>query len=150
NHDRSLDWHLLEQGEHAGLQRLIRDLNHLYRERTALHQLDCAPEGFAWIEGGDAEQSVFSFERRDRDGNVVVAISNMTPMVRHDYNLGLPAGGVWREILNTDATEYGGSGVGNGGHIGTSEIPMHGRAHSASLVLPPLATIVLAPERGES
>src|SRR5690606_5825095 len=113
-HDRSLDWHLLEQPEHAGIRLLVRDLNRLYREQPALHQLDCDPAGFAWIEGGDAEQSVFSYERRDRDGNVDVIVVNMTPVVRHDYNLGMPRGGTWRELLNTDAEIYGGSGIGNG------------------------------------
>lgn len=145
SHDRSLDWHLLEQPDHAGLQRLVRDLNRLYRETPALHQRDCEPSGFAWIEGGDAEQSVFSYERRDAQGNPVVVVSNMTPVVRHDYGLGMPLGGPWREILNTDAQAYGGSGIGNAGRVEAGDTPLHGRQHSASLTLPPLATIVLAP-----
>ena len=148
NHDRSLDWHLLDQPEHAGLQRLVRDLNRLYREEPALYQRDCDPAGFAWIEGGDAEQSVFSFERRDAQGNPVVIVANMTPVVRHDYGIGMPRGGVWRERLNTDAAEYGGSGIGNAGRVETSDTPLHGRPASASLTLPPLATIVLSPAEG--
>ena len=104
SHDRSLDWHLLHQHEHAGLQRLVRDLNRLYQDEPALHQRDCDPAGFHWIEGGDADQSVFSWERRDARGNPAVVVSNFTPVVRHDYCIGMPRGGVWRERLNTDAT----------------------------------------------
>ena len=145
NHDRSLDWHLLDQPEHAGLHRLIRDLNHLYRDEAALHQRDCDPAGFAWIEAGDSEQCVLSWERRDADGNPVVIVSNFTPVVRHDYCIGMPQGGVWRERLNTDAAEYGGSGIGNAGRVETTDTPLHGRQASARLTLPPLATIVLTP-----
>ncbi len=146
SHDRSLDWHLLDQPDHAGLQRLVRDLNHLYKSQPALHERDCDPAGFAWIEGGDSEQSVFSYERRDAQGNPVVIVSNMTPVVRHDYNLGMPLGGGWREVLNTDAGDYGGSGIGNAGRVEATDTPMHGRQFSARLTLPPLATVVLAPE----
>jgi 1,4-alpha-glucan branching enzyme len=146
NHDHSLDWHLLQNNEHEGIQRLVRDLNALYRQSTALHTLDCSPNGFAWVEGGDQEQSVFSFERRGSDGKIAVVVSNMTPVVRHDYCVGVSQGGVWRELMNTDAAIYGGSNIGNGGHVQTEATPMHGRQQSLRLTLPPLATIVLERE----
>ncbi len=146
SHDRALDWHLLEEPDHAGLQRLVRDLNTLYRESPALHALDCEPAGFAWIEGGDTENCVFSYERRGPDGERAVVVANMTPVVRHDYAIGMPHAGAWRERLNTDAAIYGGSNIGNAGRVAAEAIPLHGRPASARLTLPPLATIVLEPE----
>jgi 1,4-alpha-glucan branching enzyme len=146
NHDRSLDWHLLASPEHAGLQRLVRDLNHYYRQQPALHELDCDPAGFAWIEGGDSGNSVFSFERRSAGGQVVVVVCNMTPVVRQDYGIGVPRAGVWRERINTDASAYGGANIGNGGILHAEATPMHGRPASLRLTLPPLATLVLEPE----
>ncbi|MEN0040808.1 MAG: 1,4-alpha-glucan branching protein GlgB, partial [Pseudomonadota bacterium] len=150
NHDRSLDWHLLDHGEnaehHRGLQRLVRDLNELYRDQAALNALDHDPAGFHWIEGGDDTNSVLAWERRDGDGNVVVVIINFTPVVRHGYKLGLPSGGRWREVLNTDAETYGGSGVGNQGAVEAVEEPSHGRPASARMVLPPLAALFLTPD----
>ncbi len=145
NHDTSLDWHLLENEDHAGLKRLVRDLNTLYRGTNALHALDCDPAGFAWIEGGDVEQSVLAFERRGNDGSLAVVVCNFTPVVRHDYAIGVSQAGVWRELLNTDAAIYGGSNIGNSGGVESSPIPMHGRQASVSLTLPPLATLVLEP-----
>jgi 1,4-alpha-glucan branching enzyme len=145
NHDRSLDWHLLDDPDHAGLQRLVRDLNELYRETPALHALDCEPAGFAWIEGGDTEHSVFSFERRDGEGQSVVVVCNLTPVVRHDYAIGVPSAGAWRERLNTDAEVYGGSNIGNAGLVEATPTPLHGRPASVRLTLPPLATLVLQP-----
>jgi len=142
NHDQSLDWHLLNVAEHAGMQRLVKDLNALYRDNPALHALDCDPAGFAWIEGGDVDQSVYAFERRGSDGLPVVVVCNFTPVVRNDYAVGLPLAGTWRETFNTDAEIYGGSGIGNG-TIDAEPTPMHGRPASARLTLPPLATIVL-------
>ncbi|MWD27836.1 1,4-alpha-glucan branching protein GlgB [Aquicoccus sp. SCR17] len=147
NHDISLDWHLLEDPAHEGLRLLVRDLNALYRARGALHERDCAPEGFRWIEGGDTENSVFSYLRLGHEGTPPVAvICNMSPNVRHEYRIGLPEGGAWREVLNSDAQIYGGSGVANIGAINTEERDLHGQRYSASLTLPPLATIVVAPE----
>ncbi|MGF1624758.1 MAG: 1,4-alpha-glucan branching protein GlgB [Alphaproteobacteria bacterium] len=146
-HDHSLDWHLLGDPAHAGLQQLIRDLNRLYREEPALHALDCNPAGFAWIEGGDVEQSIFSFERRGPDGTSVVVVANFTPVVRHDYTIGVPSAGPWRELLNTDAAIYGGSNIGNGGQVDAQPTPMHGRPASIRLTLPPLATIVVQAAR---
>ncbi|HUF57485.1 MAG TPA: 1,4-alpha-glucan branching protein GlgB [Thermohalobaculum sp.] len=146
SHDRELDWWLLDQADHAGLRRLVRDLNTLYRGEPALHERDCDPTGFAWIEGGDAEHSVFSYERRDGEGRSVVVVMNMTPVVRHDYQIGVPRGGAWRESLNTDAEIYGGSNIGNSGRVPAEETPLHGRPASVRLTLPPLAAIVLSPE----
>jgi 1,4-alpha-glucan branching enzyme len=143
NHDISLDWHLLENEHHAGMQRLIRDLNKAYRELKPLHELDCSEAGFEWIDGGDTENSVFSFERKDSNGNAVVVVANMTPVVRTGYAIGMPSAGRWREALNTDAEIYGGSGVGNGGSIEASDMPIHGREAGAHITLPPLSTLIL-------
>ena len=145
DHDRSLDWHLLEYPEHSGLQRLVRDLNKLYSSEPALHRSDCDPSGFSWIEVNDFDQSIFSYERRDAHGRPLVIVSNFTPVVRHDYVIGMPHEGVWHERLNTDSDTYGGSNIGNAGRVEAIPMPMHGRPASASLTLPPLATIVLAP-----
>ena len=147
NHDRSLDWHLLDDGHHAGVQRLVRDLNRLYTGFPALNALDHDPAGFEWIEGGDADHCVLAFERRDGDGNVVVVVVNFTPVVRHDYRIGLPFAGRWREQLNTDADVYGGSGAGNGGAVEAVGEGSHGRPASAALTLPPLAALFLVPDR---
>ena len=146
NHDQSLDWHLLEDPLHAGLHQLVGDLNRLYRDHPALHELDCDPAGFEWIEPGDADNSVFVFIRRGRDGRPLVVACNMTPVARTGYQVGVPQGGRWREILNTDAEIYGGSNVGNGGHLNALDVPAHGRQAALLLTLPPLATLVLAPD----
>ena len=142
NHDRSLDWHLMDDAKHRGVNRLVRDLNHLYRDTPELHEMDCDAAGFAWIEGGDMENSVFSYERRARDGRTAVVIVNMTPNVHHDYRVGMPGAGAWREWLNTDAEHYGGSGVGNMGRVVADDHPAHGREASAPVTIPPLATLV--------
>ena len=141
SHDRSLDWHLLDDAHHRGVQSLVRDLNGLMRSNPALYALDSSPEGFEWIEGGDVDNSVLAFERRDGEGNSVVVVVNFTPVVRENYRLGFPQKGRWREQLNTDADVYGGSGVGNMGHVVADGEPSHGRPTSASLTLPPLATL---------
>ena len=125
----------------------MRDLNALYRREGALHERDCAPEGFHWIDGGDAESNVFSFVRRGHDGTrPVVVISNMAPVVREGFRVGMPSEGTWRELLNTDAADYGGSGAGNGGRVVARGEGMHGQPASATLTLPPLGTLFLAPE----
>jgi 1,4-alpha-glucan branching enzyme len=143
SHDRSLDWHLLADPAHAGLQALVRDLNGLYRGTPALHRCDCEPRGFEWIEASDTDNSVLAFLRRGdgADGDVAV-VCNFTPIVRDNYRLGVPQGGWWRERLNTDAACYGGSNVGNGGGAMAEDEPWHGRPHSLRLTLPPLATVV--------
>ncbi len=147
NHDASLDWHLLDDPAHAGLQRLVRDLNALYRTTPALHARDCTPEGFEWIDGGDTENNVFSYLRKGGDGDPPAAVvCNMAPVLREGVRVGLPAEGRWREALNTDAAEYGGSGAGNGGAVFATAPGAHGRPAAATLTLPPLAAIVLVPE----
>ncbi len=146
NHDQSLDWHLLQDPMHDGIRKLVRDLNHLYRSEPGLHQRDCVPEGFQWIEGGDADNNVFSFVRyADEGSKPVVVISNMAPVLRENYRIGVPWGGPWTECLNTDRREYGGSGAGNGA-LHASDEGMHGQPHSLSVTLPPLSTLFLVPD----
>jgi len=143
NHDTSLDWHLLDQGGHKGLQNLVRDLNHLMRATPALHVNDTRPEGFAWLDGGDAANSVFSYVRRGRAGDkdVVVAL-NMTPVERRAYRLGLPHAGHWREVLNSDGHHYGGGNRGNQGGVTTEALAWNDQAQSAEVTLPPLSAII--------
>ncbi|MFC7334365.1 1,4-alpha-glucan branching protein GlgB [Rhodocista pekingensis] len=148
SHDRGLDWFLLSLPDHEGVQRLIRDLNHLYRELPALHRLDCDPAGFEWLEANDSETSVLAFLRKDDEGRMTATVCNFTPLPRHGYRLGVPAEGWWAERLNTDAERYGGSNVGNGGGVRTEEVPAHGRPYSLSLTLPPLGTVVLEFQAG--
>ena len=143
NASASLDWHLLEQPLHQGVQRLVGDLNAVYRDYPALHRLDTDPGGFEWIVHDDRENSVFAFLRKDGDGALVVVVSNFTPVVRHVHRIGVPMGGSYREIINTDHAIYGGSGVCNGIVQAQTE-PWHGRAFSLALTLPPLATVMLA------
>jgi 1,4-alpha-glucan branching enzyme len=144
NCNDALPWWLLDHPPHQGLQRLVRDLNALYRSRPALHARDCEPEGFRWIVVNDDSQSVFAFLRMGADGDSPVAIvCNFTPEVRREYRIGLPTEGRWREALNTDAAIYGGSNVGNFGAIVAEPRPMHGFPASAALTLPPLAALFL-------
>jgi 1,4-alpha-glucan branching enzyme len=151
SHDRSLDWHLVQRFEHAGIQRWVRDLNQAYRREPALHALDFRPEGFEWIEPNDTGQSVLTFLRKGpRREDVVLVACNFSPVARRAYRVGVPLRGFWREILNGDATEYGGSGVGNGGGVEAEGIPFHGRPSSVSLDIPPLATIILRCEGARS
>jgi len=145
SHDRSLDWHLLEWGSHRGVQELIRSLNLIYRDTPALWAEDFNPEGFRWIDASDSDSNVLSFLRFG-DGKVMACVANLSPVVRHGYRIGLPEGGSWREVLNTDATIFGGSGVGNGGAVWASDHPWHGLAFSAEMTLPPLGVLWLAPE----
>ena len=148
NHERELDWGLLQDPRHAGVQHLVRDLNRLYREHPAMHRYDCEPRGFEWIEADDARQSVLSFIRRgDDDDPPVVAVLNFTPVPRPAYVVGVPEAGTWLEILNTDSSIYGGGGVGNLGRVVALDEPMHGKPHSLSLSLPPLGGVFLTPER---
>lgn len=148
-HDDSLDWHLLQFPAHEGVRLLLADLNRLYRETPALHELDCRREGFEWVDCNDAHASVLSFLRlgSDPDDAVLVAC-NFTPVPRVDYRVGVPWGGSWREVLNTDAHEYGGSGMGNGGGVTADEGPVHGRPFCLTVTLPPLAAVVLRGTRG--
>lgn len=143
---RSLDWWLLDQPAHAGMQRLITDLNTTLRKYPALWQADHIPEGFVWIAGDDAENNVVAFARRSLDGQPVVVVVNFSPIPHHDYRIGLPQEGYWRELLNTDAEIYGGSGVGNLGQVVTEEVSWHGYDRSARLQVPPLGALWLAPQ----
>ena len=144
NSDISLDWHLLEDPMHLGVQQLVRDLNALYRTTPALYELDCEPEGFEWIDCNDSDQSVVSFLRKSKDGKSNIAfVCNFTPVVRPQYRLGVPVGGFWQERLNTDAGLYCGSNVGNAGGLAASEQEMHGRPYSLTIVLPPFAAVLL-------
>jgi 1,4-alpha-glucan branching enzyme len=148
--DRSLDWHLLEQPGHAGVQSLVRDLNRVYKAEPALWELDFDPSGFYWIEPNDAEGNVVSFARRNADGErVVVFVANLAPVVRSGYRLGLPRAGRWREALNTDSGYYGGSDAGNLGGVVAEPMGWHGQPYSAQLTLPPLAALWLVPDRGD-
>jgi 1,4-alpha-glucan branching enzyme len=145
NHEHSLDWHLLDDPAHAGVQRLVRDLNTIYQATPALYQQDFVPNGFQWIDHNDAEHSVLSFVRRGtEDGAVMVVVCNFTPGVWNDYRMGVPLAGSYRERLNTDATRYGGSGVAalSGSDV-ASPVPYQGQAYSLTLTLPPLAVVFL-------
>ena len=149
NHDASLDWGLLESADHAGVQSLVRDLNRAYRAEPALWELDSEPEGFFWLEVGDADANVLAFARQTRAGErVVVAVMNLSPVVRDGYRVGLPRAGAWRELVNTDSRFYGGSDVGNGGGVAAQPLPWHGQPYSAELTLPPLAALWLVPDDG--
>ena len=144
---QSLDWHLLEHAPHKGMQSLVRDLNRHYRTIPALHARDCEPEGFEWLIADDHENSVFAWARHSGDGGAMVAvIANFTPVPREGYVLPLPKGGVWREIVNSDASGYGGSGVGNLGQVVADAGPSHGKPASARVTLPPLATLFFISE----
>ena len=150
NHDAPLPWAQLDLPRHAGVQRLVRDLNRLYQERPALHRLDCEGAGFEWIDASDGEHSVYSWLRRDEAGNAVIVVCNFTPVPRHGWRLGLPEGpgvaSAWREVLNTDASLYGGGDVGNGAStLNAENLPASGRARSLLLTLPPLAALFLVP-----
>jgi 1,4-alpha-glucan branching enzyme len=149
NHDESLPWHLLQDPAHQGVQHLVRDLNHLMRREPALHQWDSESAGFEWIDAHDREHSVFSWVRRAEAGPPVIVVSNMTPVPRPGFRLGVPEGAAvtaWREVLNTDAAAYGGSNLGNGGQaLAVQAVPWQGRAQSIELLLPPLATLFLVP-----
>ncbi|MEH6772463.1 MAG: 1,4-alpha-glucan branching protein GlgB, partial [Cereibacter changlensis] len=146
NHDASLDWELLDNPANAGMKRLVADLNRTYRGVPALHRQDCDPAGFEWVDAADAENSVLSFLRKAEGHPPVLVVCNLTPQVHHDYRIGVPQGGGWREILNTDAGLYGGSDVGNSGLLQAEDTSWHGRPASLRLTLPPLATVLLMPE----
>ena len=143
---RQLDWWILEQPAHLGIQRLVGELNRNYREVAALWQLDHHPEGFQWLDAGNADQNVLSFLRGDESGRNLAAIINFSGTAHFDFRIGLPTAGVWREILNTDAVEFGGSGVGNLGSVTATLQPAHGRPASAVLQLPPLSAVWLLEE----
>ena len=143
NHDSSLGWHLLDHDLHRGVQSYVRDLNRLYRDTPALHELDCRSEGFEWVESDAEDESLLAWLRKSKDSaNPVLVVCNMTPVERSARRIGVPEGGHWREVLNSDSTQYGGSGSGNLGGVDAEQIAASGRAHSLSLTLPPLSTLM--------
>jgi 1,4-alpha-glucan branching enzyme len=145
NHDLSLDWHVLDDPLHWGVQRFVADLNKTYKGLPALYEADHEPEGFSWIDANDADQNVFSFFRTDASGERHVAcVLNMSPVPRYRYRIGLPVGEAWQEVLNSDADVYGGGGVGNMGTVWAQEDPWHGLDYSALITLPPLGAVWLA------
>jgi 1,4-alpha-glucan branching enzyme len=146
NHDRDLDWLSLEDPLHAGVQRAVRDLNKLYRSEPALHRRDCEGDGFQWVVGDDRTNSVFAFLRKAENRAPILIVSNMTPVPRHGYRIGVPLKGGWHEFFNSDSAFYGGSNVGNAGRVETTQNAAHGQAQSLELILPPLATIYLRHE----
>ena len=143
NHDRALDWSVLDDPLHRGVQAWVRDLNHGYRDHAALHECDARPEGFQWLVVDAKAESLFAICRHAGDAPPVIAVSNFTPVPRPGYQLGVPRAGRWREILNSDAAEYGGSGVGNLGGVTAVDQPFNGQPASLVLTAPPLSTIWL-------
>ncbi|MEO6120363.1 MAG: 1,4-alpha-glucan branching protein GlgB [Terriglobales bacterium] len=144
NHDSSLDWHLLEHRDHAGMRQWVTDLNHLYRNEPALYEKDMEPGGFDWVDANDSQNSVISFIRRGSSTNdLILFIANLTPIVRYQYRVGVPRPGQWRELLNSDASQYSGSGQGNMGGAEASNVSWHGHHHSLTLTLPPLGCVFL-------
>jgi len=143
NHDQSLDWHLCDQPLHGGIQRLVRDLNRLCRGTPALYEMDFDGAGFEWIDCDDRDSSVFAWLRRARTGEELIVVANFTPVVRREYRLGVPQDGTYVELLNTDAADYGGSGIGNRGSVMADAVHHQGRPFSLALTLPPLATLIL-------
>jgi 1,4-alpha-glucan branching enzyme len=142
NHESSLQWDLLEHESHRGLQKWVRDLNHLYRAEPALHELDCEPDGFQWVDCTDVEQSLISFIRRGRSTEDLVLVAcNFTPLVRDNYQIGVPRAGFWRELLNSDAQEYWGRGHGNFGGVDAAPFGAHGHPYSVTITLPPLGVV---------
>ncbi len=146
-HEVSLDWHLLEYPLHSGVKRLVKDLNRLYRDEPALHELDFHPDGFEWIDCSDSQGSILDLLRKGRStGDILLVALNFTPVPRFNYRVGVPREGYWRELLNSDSREYGGSGHGNLGGVEASPISFHGRPHSLSLTLPPLGAVFFKSE----
>ena len=147
SHERSLDWHLLEQPGHAGMQALVRDLNHVYHDEPALWQVDADPAGFGWLEPNDSDNNVIAFSRASRGAErVLVFVANLSPVPRIGYRLGLPRSGHWREAINTDSRFYGGGDMGNFGGVEAEPVPWHGQSFSAEVTLPPLSGVWLVPD----
>jgi len=141
-HDGSIDWNTLGSHWHESLQRWVEDMNRTYRQSPALFQMDFAKDGFEWVDASDSEQNVISFLRKGRNpSDAILVVCNFTPVPRYNYAVGVPSGGRWLEVLNSDATLYGGSGQGNMGGAEAAPVPAHGRMHSLSLTLPPLSVL---------
>ena len=148
-HEGELEWWVLQYAEHAGMQRWVADLNRVYREQPALHELDFDPAGFEWIDVHDQEASTLSYLRRSRSGDTVLVVCNFTPVPRLNYRVGVPYPGYWRELANSDGAEYGGSGVGNMGGLHSWPEQAHGRSQSLTMTLPPMAVVILKWEGGQ-
>jgi 1,4-alpha-glucan branching enzyme len=147
SHDRSLDWWILQYPVHFGLQSWVRDLNHLYRNHPAMHEIEVDPHGFEWVDCNDAPMSVISLVRKSKSPRDTILVAcNFTPVPRKDYRVGVPGGGWWKELLNSDGQEYGGSGMGNGGGAMADKQEQHGRPYSLTLTLPPLSAVFFKPE----
>ena len=147
HHDESLDWPLAQYDRHAGLQRLVEDLNRLYRAEPALHELDCDPAGFGWIDANDSQSSVLTFMRKGRStDDIIVVACNFTPVPRDNYQVGVPRGGFWQQVLNSDRREYWGSGQGNLAGVEAVPVAVHGRRYSLNLALPPLGAVFFKSE----
>jgi len=147
-HEGELEWWVLKFPEHSGLQRWVADLNHLYRREPALHEVDFDSAGFEWIDASDHESSTLAWLRRSRTGETVLVVCNFTPVPRHHYSVGVPSPGYWRELANSDALDYGGSGIGNLGGVSSEPVPSHGRPQRLTLTLPPLAAVLFKWEPG--
>jgi 1,4-alpha-glucan branching enzyme len=147
NHEESLEWHVLQTAHHAEYQRWVKDLNHLYKNEPVLFEIDFAPDGFEWIDLHDWEDSTLSFLRKGKStDDLILVVCNFTPVPRYNYHVGVPRGGTWREVLNSDAAYYGGSNHGNGGSVEASPVQSHGRFHSLSITLPPLGVLFFKSE----
>jgi 1,4-alpha-glucan branching enzyme len=147
-HEESLEWHALDYAVHSNVRRWVRDLNELYRREPALHELDFEPAGFEWVDFNDVDRSIVSYLRKGSSTpDTILVVCNFTPVPRGDYRVGVPEGGVWRELLNSDAKDYGGTGLGNLGAVTAEPKPAHGRSHSLPLTLPPLGILVFKKER---
>jgi 1,4-alpha-glucan branching enzyme len=150
-HERGLDWHLLNYDRHEAVRKLVEDLNHLYAREPALHELDCEPEGFEWVDGNDYDNSALTFLRKGRDSEDVVLIAcNFTPVPRPGYRIGVPRPGRWQELLNSDANLYWGSSPNELRVFEASEAGAHGRPYSLELELPPLGAVFLKWQRDEA
>jgi len=149
NHDASLDWHLLEVPSHAALRRWVRDLNTFYRAESSLHEWDSNPAGFEWVDCTDSQRSMLSFLRRGPNpDDQILFVCNFTPLVQENYRIGVSRDGFWKEVLNSDAAMYGGSGKGNFGGLPATPLPIHGRPFSLNVTVPPLGMVVFKLEAG--
>lgn len=148
NYAQSLDWHLLEYPLHSGMQRWVSDLNRVYKENPALYELDCNPQGFSWIDCQDHDQCILAYSRQSHaTPETIVVACNFTPVPRHNYRVGVPSHGFYRELLNSDASDYGGSGLGNQGGLHSDEWQHHGQPYSIAITLPPLSIVVFKQDK---
>ncbi|HPH46722.1 MAG TPA: alpha amylase C-terminal domain-containing protein, partial [Chryseolinea sp.] len=148
NHERSLDWHLLDYDVHKGVQSIVRDLNAFYKDQPALYKYQFEQRGFSWIDYSDQENSIVAYQRQaDTKEDLLIVVCNFTPEVRQHYRVGVPYRGQWKEVFNSDDLKYSGAGILNSGLLMTSPVKYHGKDYSVSLTLPPLAITVLKLEK---